>query len=209
MTKDLRERKQQQQQQQQRPALAAEEEKLQLRVDALVTDSEAVVSGRDAGAILADTAVLEKEIKESSISDAAKKRMLESLKDVNSGLALEKYSGKILQVGLVVVMVVPMLASILEGCFEFLTRPTISPELVDLAGMVAVVTGGCGAVGIELAILLAGSGANVILGCRGAGTESTAVATASYCPRLAAEDRSARARSAAAGRGAGLGCGPV
>jgi hypothetical protein len=66
MTKDLRERKQQQQQQQQqqqRPALAAEEEKLQLRVDALVTDSEAVVSGRsgrDAGAILADTAVLEK-----------------------------------------------------------------------------------------------------------------------------------------------------
>ena len=72
MTKDLRERKQQQQQQQQRPALAAEEEKLQLRVDALVKDSEAVVSGRDAGAILADTAVLEKEIKESSISDAAK-----------------------------------------------------------------------------------------------------------------------------------------
>jgi NAD(P)-dependent dehydrogenase (short-subunit alcohol dehydrogenase family) len=99
--------------------------------------------------------------------------MLESLKDVNSGLALEKYSGKILQGGLVVVRVVPMLASILEGCFEFITRPTISPELVDLAGMVAVVTGGCGAVGIELAILLAGSGANVILGCRGAGTEST------------------------------------
>jgi NAD(P)-dependent dehydrogenase (short-subunit alcohol dehydrogenase family) len=153
--------------------VTGEEAELQAKVDVLVKDSEAMVSGRDVTAIMKDTGALEKRIQASSISDAAKKRMLDSLKDVNSGLTFEKYSGKLLHGGLITVMVIPVVISFLEGVLEYLTRATITPEMVDLAGMAAVVTGGCGAVGIELAILLAESGARVFLGCRGAATEDT------------------------------------
>jgi len=61
-----------------------------------------------------------------------------------------------------------MLVSFLETSFEFATRPVMTVSPVDLSNMHAVVTGGCGALGLELATMLANSGAGVVIACHGA-----------------------------------------
>merc|ERR1719231_660893 len=62
-----------------------------------------------------------------------------------------------------------MLLSILEWAAEFVTRPNMDGVAldIDLQNSNAVVTGGCGAVGLEMAIMLAKAGANVVIGCHG------------------------------------------
>ena len=76
-------------------------------------------------------------------------------------------------------MLLAPLISLCAFVTEFATRPPMLPELdggVDLRGQAAVVTGGCGAIGSELAAMLAACGADVALGCRDAAAAPDAVA---------------------------------
>eukprot|EP00928_Gymnodinium_smaydae_P031758 TRINITY_DN23207_c0_g3_i4.p1 TRINITY_DN23207_c0_g3~~TRINITY_DN23207_c0_g3_i4.p1 ORF type:complete len:577 (-),score=83.04 TRINITY_DN23207_c0_g3_i4:92-1822(-) len=139
---------------------------------ALATESTQVISGRDASVILGEAADLRKQIEETSLTKEGKKKMLESLEEVDKGLALEnaieKHCVRVVQLAMLAMAVVPMLVTFLENIAEYAVRPEMEVEPTDLAGKVALITGGCGAVGLNLATMLADSGASVLIACHGA-----------------------------------------
>jgi hypothetical protein len=62
-----------------------------------------------------------------------------------------------------IVMFVPMILTFLGNIFEFAARPTMEVAAVDLSASTVVLTGGCGTVGLQLAIMLAEAGAVVLV----------------------------------------------
>jgi len=63
------------------------------------------------------------------------------------------------------------LLGVFRGAHEWATRPTTLPpsiqvDAIDLRGVNAIVTGGCGGLGRETAAMLASRGARVVVGCR-------------------------------------------
>jgi len=106
-------------------------------------------------------------MKDLELTKSGRKKMEEDLQEVHDSLAWEKNGGRILQVGLLISIVVPTLLTFGEWLLEYATRPPMNPEPADLSGRLALVTGGCGAMGLELAIQLAEAGAGVIIGCHG------------------------------------------
>lgn len=66
--------------------------------------------------------------------------------------------------------IIPLLVTLAESIMESATRPAMEVLPADLTGMHAVVTGGCGAIGLELAVMLAKSAAGVIIACHGVNT---------------------------------------
>lgn len=78
--------------------------------------------------------------------------------------ACEQWCSKICRIGIVVPLIV---SYILHPIGEFAMRPAMEVDTdVNLAGVHAVVTGGCAGIGLRTATLLAESGASVALGCR-------------------------------------------
>lgn len=154
-----------------RNAAPSDERAMSTKVANLVAESGQVVSGRDASAILADVDEFKKIIEEGSFSEEGAKKMLADLEGVRSSLsfenALEQKCGRVIQLVLMAVSLVPMLLTSFESCYEFATRPELVEVPADLSGMHAVVTGGSGAVGLDLAIMLANSGAQVVISCHG------------------------------------------
>ena len=140
------------------------ETELLAKLQTLVDDGNSV-RGRDADKIKMDADELKQAMDEMTLSKAGKKKAAEQLKEIDDAASFEKNSGKFVQVLVMVVMFVPMILSLLETIAEFFMRPSMVHTPADLAGMNAVVTGGCGALGLELAILLAKSGAGVVIGC--------------------------------------------
>lgn len=151
------------------PETISEEEAVLLeRVEALVAES-GKFGGRDAPMILADAEELKKQMENASLTTAGRKKMLDMIDEVNSSLAweniCEQKCGRFLHLGLLAVTLVPMLLTYLENLYEWALRPSMVVESADLTDMYAVVTGGCGALGLELAIMLANAGAGVVIGC--------------------------------------------
>lgn len=135
---------------------------------ALVAES-GKFNGRGADEILKEAKDLREAVMEAKLEESCRKEIIDKLDNVHSSLAfednLEKNCGRIIQIGVMALTFLPMLVSILEGAFEFAMRPELVMEHADLFNMHAVVTGGCGALGLELAIMLANSGAGVIVAC--------------------------------------------
>jgi len=122
--------------------------------------------------ILAEADELKKSIEEmKNLTQAGKKQMLDSLEELHKSLAfenhMEKNCGRFLQVAFLGVTIIPWLMSGFEKLYEFATRPDMVVEPASLSNMHAVITGGCGALGLELAIMLANSGAGVVAACHG------------------------------------------
>lgn len=138
---------------------------------ALATESSKVMGSRDASVILEEAKELRKKIEDMSLTAAGKEAALRSLDEVDSGLmledALEKNCSRIIQFAMLFMTIVPMLLNCVENMYEFSTRPAMIVEPADLSNMNAVITGGCGAVGLELAIMFAESGAGVTIACHG------------------------------------------
>eukprot|EP01050_Picozoa_sp_SAG11_P003158 SAG11_NODE_172_length_13574_cov_14.732690_16_plen_262_part_00 len=146
-------------------SVTEEETELLAKVQALVKESSQVVSGRDASAILAEAEELKETIAEACLTKSGRKMMQESLKTLIDDLAFEgaceKYCGRVLQIGILGATIVPLLMTLLESILEVATRPAMVVVPTDLTDMHAVVTGGCGAIGLELAILLAKASAGM------------------------------------------------
>ena len=142
-----------------------EETELLSKLQALVDDGSSV-RGRDADVIKREADVLAGKMEGMTITKSGGKQALELIKEIDDSAAFEKNSGRVVQVGLMIVMIVPQLLSLFEAVVEFAFRPAMGVAPADLSGMHAVVTGGCGALGLELAIMLAKSGASVVVGCR-------------------------------------------
>ena len=183
-------------------------------VKVLETDANSV-RGRDASVIKEDCLKLEARINAAaaSLTAGGRKKVLAQLKqvvdDTESEDRMEKACGKVLQRGMLLVMVGPVLITLLASCTEFATRPAMAVEPLgarDLAGRHAVVTGGCGAVGFEVAVLLADAGAGVVVGCHeeatavGAGGGAAGAAGAAGVAPTAADADAAEAADAAAQR---------
>ncbi|CAK0854170.1 unnamed protein product [Prorocentrum cordatum] len=148
-----------------------EEESLKTKVAGLQSESGQVIFGRDASVILADVDQLRKVVEETRLTAAGREQMVAQLDDVQKSLAfednLEQNCGKVIRYGLLAVTFIPLLLSGLETFLEFAMRPTMQAAPANLIDMHAVVTGGCGAVGYDLAVMLANSGAEVIISCHG------------------------------------------
>lgn len=78
--------------------------------------------------------------------------------------ACEQWCSKVCRIAIIV----PLIFSyVLYPIGEFAMRPTMDVDTsVNLGGMHAIVTGGCGGIGLRTAILFAESGASVVIGCR-------------------------------------------
>jgi hypothetical protein len=76
--------------------------------------------------------------------------------DVESTDRIEAFFGKWLQRLVMFVSFFPMAVTLVGTAQELATRPALvassAMPLVDLAGQRAVVTGGCGSLGLELAV---------------------------------------------------------
>ena len=94
--------------------------------------------------------------------------MAESIKEIDDADAFEQTSGKLLKCAMMIVMFVPGIITLLGAIQEWLSRPTMVVAPAELGGMHAVVTGGCSAAGLDLALMLAEAGAGVVVGCYGA-----------------------------------------
>lgn len=152
---------------------SGEETELVEKIRKLTADSNAVVGGRDGTIIQIELDAIKARLENVDLTVEGKHEVDLAIKDIEEGLAFEKSSGRVLQVGLLFVFLAPMLLSLLEYLTEYATRPSIVADTrVDLAATTAVVTGGCGAVGIELAIMLAEAGAGVIIGCHSRNPEA-------------------------------------
>jgi len=142
--------------------------KFEEQASGLVTES-GKFNGRGADEILKEAGELRTSVMEASLAESSRKQLLDKLDSVQSSLAwednLEKNCGRIIQMGVMALTFLPMLVSLLEGTFEFAMRPELVVEPADLFNRHAVVTGGCGALGLELAIMLANSGAGVVVAC--------------------------------------------
>eukprot|EP00931_Biecheleriopsis_adriatica_P098919 TRINITY_DN7310_c0_g3_i1.p1 TRINITY_DN7310_c0_g3~~TRINITY_DN7310_c0_g3_i1.p1 ORF type:complete len:577 (-),score=110.28 TRINITY_DN7310_c0_g3_i1:291-2021(-) len=150
---------------------ASEEEAvLREKVAALASESSNFLS-RDASAIIADADELKKTILEASLSEDGRKEMLDSLDETCRSLeyenVCEQKCGRFIQLGLMAMTIVPMLLTGLESVLEYALRPEMLVKDASLYDINTVVTGGCGALGLELGIMLAKSGAGVILACHG------------------------------------------
>jgi len=152
-----------------------EEESLKQKVAGLQNESGQVIFGRDASVILADVDHLRKVLEETRVTPAGREQMVAQLDEVQKSLAfednLEQNCGRIIRYGLLAVTIIPLLLSGVETSLEYAMRPTVHAAPANLIDMHAVVTGGCGAVGLELAIMLANSGAEVIVSCHGSTDE--------------------------------------
>jgi len=151
-----------------RDNVSDEEKSLKEKVDGLAAES-GKFNGRDASAILAEAEQLKATILEASLTEGGKKRMLDSLEDVNKSLAFEhnfeRHCGRYIQIAILAVTILPLLVTCGETGVEFVTRPEMVVAPADLSNKHAVVTGGCGAVGLDLSIMLAQSGAGVVMAC--------------------------------------------
>lgn len=86
--------------------------------------------------------------------------------------ACEKWCGR----GISLCVAVPMFFNFITALWELVTRPAMHVQIVDLAGQSAVISGGCGDMGMELGLMLLEAGASVLLGCK---NESVGQATVS------------------------------
>jgi len=147
-----------------------EDERLREELTRLQADASSM-SGRDANLIIKDCDSLHQRINASrTLPGGEKKKMLGKLKNIKTDIQfeeqMEKVCGKVCQRGFFFVMFFPMLITFLSSMTEFISRPTMLVKMAALQdGERFVVTGGCGAVGSELALKLAQSGAEVIAGC--------------------------------------------
>mmetsp|Transcript_152088 Transcript_152088/g.276606 ORF Transcript_152088/g.276606 Transcript_152088/m.276606 type:complete len:557 (-) Transcript_152088:56-1726(-) len=148
-----------------------EEENMIEKAAALATESTKVMGSRDASVILAEARELREKIEGMSMTASGKQAALNSLGEAEKGLAfedaLEKNCSRIIQVAMLAMAIIPMFLTSLENAYEYSTRPAMIVEPNDLSNMNAVITGGCGAVGVELAIMFAQAGAGVTIGCHG------------------------------------------
>ena len=174
---------------------AAEEAAFGVEVTDLKKDSESV-RGRDATVIVEACDELKKRIEESaSLAPKGKKRLLARLKEVRDAAdsedKMEKACGQWIQRAVMFVMIGPWLITMLGSLAEFALRPTMDVvQPVDLLGQVALVTGGCGALGSDLALMLAESGAGVVVGCHeGSIDDPVEVETARRDKQAAAKQR--------------------
>jgi len=148
----------------------ADDESLREELTTLQADASSM-SGRDASLIIKDCDSLHQRINASrTLPGGEKKKMLGKLKNIKTDIQfeeqMEKVCGKVCQRGLFFVMFFPMLITFLSSMTEFISRPAMLVKVADLKdGERFIVTGGCGAVGSELALKLAQSGAEVIAGC--------------------------------------------
>ena len=180
------------------------------------------VAGRDCDVILVDIQKLEGRVKAAEITEDGRALLLAEIKrvkeDVEGEGALEKGLAKWAQRLVLAVTFVPMLFTFGESVLERARRPAMEPLHMDLRGQTAVVTGGCGALGLELGILLANSGAEVVLGCRdpdGLGIDRSIEAALTQSPppsadglaggALDAEDEFGEAFGSSEGGGVGRG----
>lgn len=144
---------------------AKEEAELLAALEALVKDGQSV-RGRDASVIRAEAEELAVALDEGWLSPSGKKKVVEHLEEIRSADAFEQGSGKVVKYLMLICTFLPMLLTQIGNVEEWATRPTMAVSSADLSGMRVVVTGGCGALGFELATMLAQSGAGVVLGCR-------------------------------------------
>lgn len=138
------------------------------KLEELVKDSNSV-SGRDASVISAEASEIEKEVQggKTKLSAAGRKKAQAALDEIAASVAFEKNSGNVIKYATLICTVLPMLLTGVGTVQEWALRPAMVVAKADLTGWHAVVTGGCGAVGFELAVMLASSGAGVVLGCHG------------------------------------------
>lgn len=150
---------------------SAEENALQEKVSGLLSESTKVYGGRDASVILAEADELLEQVQEASLTPSGKAEMIESLAKLHKDLAfenkMEKNLGRYVQAAFFFMTIVPALLSAFEKFYEYAVRPEMVVEPAALSNMHAVITGGCGALGMELAIMLANSGAGVVVACHG------------------------------------------
>lgn len=148
-----------------------EEGRLRSKVQALVAESGQVISGRGAAVILAEVEELKKAIEEGPFPPLSKKQMQDQLEDINSSLSfennMEKYCGRVVQLGLLAMTIIPAILTLGENVHEFATRAPMVVAPASLPNTHVVITGGTGAVGLDLAIMLANSGADVVVTCHG------------------------------------------
>jgi hypothetical protein len=132
-----------------------------------LVDDGSSVRGRDADVIKKDADVLAGQLDSGAvkISKRGTKQAREYLKEIDDSAAFEAGSAKVLQYGIMACMFVPAAVSLLESLLEFPSMDAVAAGSTDLHGWNAVVTGGCGAMGLELAVLLARAGAGVVIGC--------------------------------------------
>jgi len=150
---------------------ATEEETEMLEQVAQLVEESRKVRGRDASVILSDAEKLKEHVAGATLTAGGKKQLLEQLEDVTKNLAFEtyfeKHCARFIQLVFLAVTIVPALLTFGEYVVEFATRPEMVVAPAKLANVHAVVTGGCGALGLELAIMLANSGAGVYISCHG------------------------------------------
>lgn len=149
----------------------SEVSELRKKVEALHAEAGKPM-GRDAAVILKDGESLKDHISTMSLRDDDRKEFIEKLDEVDSQLAWEvnvdKHCSKYIQLILVAITIIPMLLTAWEGIYEFATRPIIEVGRAELYNKVAIVTGGYGSIGLELAVMLANSSAGVVLTYHGA-----------------------------------------
>ena len=98
------------------------------------------VSGRGTAELKADSDELVKRMAEIRMSDAGRKKVAESIKEIDDADAFEQASGKLVKYAMFVVMFVPALITLLGSIWEWLSRPTMVVAPAELGGMHAVVT---------------------------------------------------------------------
>ena len=131
----------------------------------------ASMRGRDASIIKADVTALQERIKnDTTLSKAHAKALLKSAKevfdDVDSEEAMEKACAKFCQRVFLVVTFGPVLLTLLGSIGEWAMRPAmVIEDDPDLTGTMSIVTGACGSVGSEVAVMLAQRGSRVIAAC--------------------------------------------
>ena len=123
--------------------------------------------GRDASVIRAEADELAVKVKEGLMSEKGRKKALEHLQEIKDADAFERNSGKLIKYAMLICTFLPMLLTGIGSVQEWSTRPAMVVAPAELAGKHVVLTGGCGSLGFELAVLLAESGASVVIGCHG------------------------------------------
>lgn len=150
-----------------------EEAAVLTKISDLLVESGKIIGSRDASVILAEAADIRKQVEEGdTFTEAGRAQILRQLDQLKSSLGLESSleanGARIIQIGLLMVTFLPMVFTFLESMYEYGTRSPMVVEPARLSNSRAVITGGCGALGFNLAVMLAKSGAGVIIACHGA-----------------------------------------